>query len=58
MAPLFLLVLVLAGTGCAVGGVFLLAGAGWSLLVGGAFAFALAAVVLRGIRGASGVKRG
>lgn len=45
--------MLIAGAGCAVAGVYLLAGPAWALIAAAAILFALAGVALRG--GASGV---
>lgn len=44
-----LLALVL-GAALAIGGVYVLAGAGWAMLAGSAPCFGLAGVILRGVR--------
>lgn len=44
-----LLLLLLSGAGMTVGGVYMLAGPGWALLAGGAFALVLAGLLKRGM---------
>ena len=41
-------ILVLGGIGMSIGGVHTLLGAGWTLIAGGVFAFALAGLLVRG----------
>jgi len=40
----------IVGSGCAVGGVYVLSGLGWALIAGSAACFLICAVLFRGVR--------